>query len=35
MAEPDVWPRLVENIRRQNFSADEEIRTRLLEIYRR
>jgi glycosyltransferase involved in cell wall biosynthesis len=35
MAEPDMWLGLVENIRRQNFSADEEIRTRLLEIYRR
>jgi glycosyltransferase involved in cell wall biosynthesis len=35
MAEPSVWLRFVENVRRQNFSADEEIRTRLLEIYRR
>jgi glycosyltransferase involved in cell wall biosynthesis len=34
LAEPATWARLVENVRRQNFSADEEIRTRLLEIYR-
>ena len=34
MAEPATWPRLVENVRRQNISADEDIRTRLLEIYR-
>jgi glycosyltransferase involved in cell wall biosynthesis len=35
MADPAVWARLVENVRRQNLSADEEIRARLLEIYRR
>ncbi len=34
IAEPATWSRFVENVRRQNFSADEEIRARLLEIYR-
>jgi glycosyltransferase involved in cell wall biosynthesis len=34
VAEPATWERLVENVRRQNLSADEEIRARLLEIYR-
>jgi len=35
MAEPAIWARLVENVRRQNLSTDEDIRARLLEIYRR
>jgi len=34
LAEPATWNRLVENVRRQNLSADDEIRSRLLEIYR-
>lgn len=34
IAEPAVLTRLVENVRRQNVSADEEIRSRLLEVYR-
>ena len=34
MAEPETYVRLVETVRRQNVSADEEIRTRLIEIYR-
>jgi len=34
IADPATWSRLTENVRRQNFSADEEIRTRLLQIYR-
>lgn len=34
LAEPATLARLVENVRRQNVSADEEIRTRLLELYR-
>jgi glycosyltransferase involved in cell wall biosynthesis len=34
MAEPATYDRLVETVRRQNFSADEEIRSRLMEIYR-
>jgi glycosyltransferase involved in cell wall biosynthesis len=34
MAEPATRARLVENVRRQNVSGDEEIRTRLLEVYR-
>ncbi|MDR3400876.1 MAG: glycosyltransferase family 4 protein [Chthoniobacter sp.] len=33
MAEPTTRVRLVENVRRQNVSGDEEIRTRLLEVY--
>jgi len=33
IADPGTWSRLAENVRRQNFSADEDIRTRLLEIY--
>jgi len=33
MAEPATRARLVENVRRQNVSGDEEIRTRLLEVY--
>ena len=33
LADPVVRARLVENIRRQNVSADEEIRARLLEVY--
>lgn len=33
-ADPATWSRLVENVRRQNLSADDEIRQRLLEIYR-
>lgn len=34
MAQPETWKRMVENVRRQNLSADDEIRSRLLEIYR-
>jgi len=34
MSEPAYWTRLVENARRQNISADEDIRARLMEIYR-
>jgi glycosyltransferase involved in cell wall biosynthesis len=33
LADPALRARLVENIRRQNVSADEEIRARLLEVY--
>lgn len=35
MAEPATWARLVGNLRRQNLSSDEDIRARVLEIYRR
>jgi starch synthase len=35
MAEPATWNRLAENVCRQNLSADQEIRARLLEIYRK
>lgn len=34
MADAATYSRLVEAVRRQNFSADEEIRTRLMQIYR-
>ncbi len=34
LAEPATWTHLAANVRRQNLSADEDIRTRLLEIYR-
>jgi glycosyltransferase involved in cell wall biosynthesis len=34
LAEPDLRQRLIENVRRQNLSADEEIGARLLAIYR-
>jgi glycosyltransferase involved in cell wall biosynthesis len=34
IAERETWERLVAHVRRQNLSADQEIRDRLLEIYR-
>lgn len=34
MASPETYARLAENVRQQSVSADEEIRARLLEIYR-
>jgi glycosyltransferase involved in cell wall biosynthesis len=34
MADPATRARLVENVRQQNVSGDEEIRTRLLDVYR-
>jgi glycosyltransferase involved in cell wall biosynthesis len=33
VSDPATYARLVENVRRQNVSADEEIRTRLLQLY--
>ncbi len=34
VADRQTWSRLVANVRQQNLSSDEDIRTRLLEIYR-